>query len=55
MMLPEHTVKFDDWSEKYDDDLVIVGNNGYAKCAEASSNKLTIRFVSLTGRHAPWS
>jgi len=35
--LPEHTVKFyDDWSEKYDDDLVIVGNyNGYVKCAEA--------------------
>ena len=35
--LPEHTVKFyDDWSEKYDDDLVIVGNyNGYIKCAEA--------------------
>ena len=34
---PSHTVKFyDDWSEKYDDDLVIVGNyTGYIKCAEA--------------------
>merc|ERR1711936_1254901 len=34
---PKHTTKFyDDWSEKYDDDLVIVGNyNGYVKCAEA--------------------
>merc|ERR1711910_63370 len=34
---PKHTTKFyDDWSEKYDDDLVIVGNyNGYSKCAEA--------------------
>merc|ERR1719350_1100550 len=35
--LPENTVKFyDDWSEKYDDDLVVVGNyNGYIKCADA--------------------
>jgi len=34
---PQHTVKFyDAWSEKYDDDLVIIGNyNGYVKCAEA--------------------
>jgi len=34
---PKHTTKFyDDWSDKYDDDLVIVGNyNGYIKCAEA--------------------
>ena len=34
---PLNTVKFyDDWSAKYDDDLVVVGNyNGYVKCAEA--------------------
>jgi len=34
---PGDTVKFyDDWSEKYDDDLVVVGHyNGYVKCAEA--------------------
>merc|ERR1711936_1469503 len=34
---PVNTVKFyDDWSEKYDDDLVVVGNyNGYIKCADA--------------------
>ena len=34
---PNNTVKFyDDWSEKYDDDLVVVGNyNGYVKCADA--------------------
>ena len=34
---PQSTAKFyDDWSEKYDDDLVMVGNyNGYVKCAEA--------------------
>merc|ERR1712133_349616 len=34
---PEHTAKFyDDWSEKYDDDLVVVGNySGFVKVAEA--------------------
>merc|ERR1712088_248677 len=33
----QSTAKFyDDWSEKYDDDLVMVGNyNGYIKCADA--------------------
>merc|ERR1712168_258714 len=34
---PSHTVKFyDAWSEKFCDDMVVIGNyNGYIKCAEA--------------------